>query len=237
MQSGSVEGIVLQKTNYGDNGIILKLLTENEGIKSFIFHGAKSKKKKGNLISPLAILNLRYQQKNQNSLPSVQDIDLALILKTTPTEPSKLGVVFFMNEVILQVTTDQEDNSDLFNFVRTALRILDSASNISNFPIKFLLHLTNQLGLGPNVEVDAKYFDLKEAAFVKHQPAHPVYIDKERTALILLLFHTALEAEDDLKISLEMRRKILEDVLNYYKMVQDGFKNLKCLEILELTFH
>lgn len=46
MQSASVEGIVLQKTSYGDNGLIVKLLTENEGIKSFIFHGARVKRRK-----------------------------------------------------------------------------------------------------------------------------------------------------------------------------------------------
>lgn len=142
-----------------------------------------------------------------------------------------------MNEVIRQVANDQEDNSDLFRFVKTALQTLDKSENISIFPIKFLLHLTHQLGLNPSIDSDAKYFDLKEASFVKNQPAHPIYLDQESTAHILQLLNSNLANHDDLKIPLMMRRKLLQDVLNYYKMVQDGFKDLKCLEILEFTFH
>ena len=64
MSKGTLEGIVLSKVDYSETSIILKLLTEKEGVKSFIFQGAKRKNKKGNIISPLAILSVEYYQRN-----------------------------------------------------------------------------------------------------------------------------------------------------------------------------
>ncbi len=94
MQSAVIEGIVLQKINYSETSIIVKLLTEHEGVKSFIFPGAKNKKKKGNLIAPLAILSLTYFQRNNNALATIQEIEPSVVFRDLPFNPYKPSLPF-----------------------------------------------------------------------------------------------------------------------------------------------
>ena len=60
MATGKTKGIVLRKVDYSETSIILSVLSPNDGVKSFIYQGAKRKKKKGNLITSLAQISIEY---------------------------------------------------------------------------------------------------------------------------------------------------------------------------------
>ena len=60
MATHITEGIVLQKTDYSETSLILKVLTKDKGLQSFIFQGAKRKNKNGQLVSPLSILSISF---------------------------------------------------------------------------------------------------------------------------------------------------------------------------------
>ena len=78
------EGIVLQKTDYSETSLILKILTEDKGLQSFIFQGAKRKNKKGQLVSPLSVLSITYFQRKESDLSKISSIELAAIYKNIP---------------------------------------------------------------------------------------------------------------------------------------------------------
>jgi len=237
MQSVVIEGIVLQKINYSETSIIVKLLTEHEGVKSFIFPGAKSKKKKGNLISPLAILSVTYFQRNSNSLATIQEIEPSIIFREIPFNPYKSSILFFMNEVLNNTVKEQEDNSELFQFLKSAIQILDLSNNIANFPIKFLLQLTKYLGFSPKINEDARYFDLREGCFVKNIPAHPLFVSEHLSKLLISFTINKLDDANDPNIDLITRRKLTGELINYYRLMFDNFKELQSLAVIEATFH
>jgi DNA repair protein RecO (recombination protein O) len=237
MQSVVVEGIVLQKVTYSETSVIIKLLTEHEGVKSFIFPGARSRKKKGNLVSPLAILSATYVQRKTNMLGNITDIEPAVVYREIPFNPYKSGILFFMNEILNNTVKEQEDNEELYQFVKNALQILDLSNSTSNFPIKFLIQLTKYLGFYPKVNTTPTYFDLREGIFSATLPAHPMYVSAPLSKLILEFSTCKLDGENDPQIDLETRRKITRELINYYRLMFDNFKDLQSMAVLETVMH
>ena len=237
MLAGTVEGIVLQKTDYADTSIILKLLTPSEGVKSFIFPGGKSKKKHGNTLIPLSSVLVSFTQKPNHNLASIKEIEPLVVLRDIPFNPYKSGILFFMNEVLNNTVKEQEDNEGLFHFVKNAVQILDLCDNTRNFPVLFLIQLTNYLGFYPKVNEGGKYFDLQEGTFVRYIPQHPMYVSEETSKVILELMPCKLDGSDPNTYPLAVRRKALYEMLNYYRILFDHFKDLESLHVLEATFH
>ena len=95
MSNRVVEGIVLQKVDYSETSLIVKVLTAEEGVLSFIYQGAKRKKKKGNLISPLAIINISYFNRADSAMGKITSVEPAVVYKDLAFNPYKSSILFF----------------------------------------------------------------------------------------------------------------------------------------------
>ncbi len=237
MAKSLIEGIVLRKTDYSETSVILQVLTPSEGIKSFIYQGAKRKNKKGNLISSLAIISIEYYQRGDSDLAKITSIEPALIYKTIPFDPYKSSILFFMNEVLNNTVREKEENAELYVFLKNILEVLDLSDAVANFPIKFLYRLTKYLGFYPNQVDDAVYFDLKECSFTKYKPNHSAYLSEKNSKLLIAFSGMNFDGINDPKIDLFTRRELVYDLLNYYNIVFDNFKPIQSLAVLETTFH
>jgi DNA repair protein RecO (recombination protein O) len=237
MLTGTVEGLVLQKTDYSDTSIIVKLLTASEGVKSFIFPGGKSKKKHGNTLIPLSLVSVSFTQKPNHNLASIKEIETSFVLRDIPFNPYKSCILFFMNEVLNNTVKEQEDNEGLYHFVKNAVQVLDLSTNTRNFPVLFLIQLTNYLGFYPKLTAGGKYFDLREGTFVPNTPNHPMYVPEQTSTVIRELMVCKLDGSDLNEYPLVARRKALYEMLNYYRLLFDHFKDLESLAVLEATFH
>ncbi|MFT4600631.1 MAG: DNA repair protein RecO (recombination protein O) [Arenicella sp.] len=234
--TGTLEGIVLQKTDYSETSLIIKLLTP-EGVQSFIFQGAKRKGKKGNLISPLAILSIEYYKRNDSTLGKISKVEPSIIFKEIPFNPFKSSIVFFMNEVLNKTIKEKDVDHDLYTFVRSILEILDLTTHSANFPIKFLYELTKYMGFYPQVDEGGCFLDLQEGRYVRHQPNHPFYLSIEKSALLLQFSGMNFDGKDDPNVTLKDRRELVYDLLNYYKVIFENFEDIQSLSVLEATFH
>ena len=229
-------GIVLQKIDYSETSLIVKVLTADYGLKSFIYQGAKRSKKKGQLVGPLSVLNISYFQRKESDLAKITTVELNLIFKNIPFNPIKCSVVFFINEILLKTVKEEEANAELFEFIKYTLQVLDAQTNISNLPIKFLLELLKHLGYYPIIEENAQFFDYLNGKLSKNQPNHPNYMSGENIDYLLKLFKSPL-TNQTLAIPSKNRHQILANLLDYYKVVLDDFKNLKSLDVLEAILH
>jgi DNA repair protein RecO (recombination protein O) len=236
MATYSTEGIVLQKVDYSETSLILKVLTIDHGLKSFIFQGAKRKNKKGQLVSPLSILSISYFQRKESDLGKISSIELAHIYKNIPFNPIKSSVIFFINEVLQKTIKEEESNSPLYIFIKNSLQILDVQTNISIFPIKFLLELLKHLGYYPIIENNALFFDFLNGKLTKNEPNHPNYMKPDSTQFLLQIMNSTLTSET-LLIPSKDRKKIIYGILDYYKTVLGDFKALKSLDVLDAILH
>lgn len=230
-------GIVLQKIDYSETSLILKVLTPDNGVQSFIFPGAKRKKKHGNLVHSMAILSLEYFQRKDSDLAKISGVEPAIVFQTLTFDPYKSSILFFMNEVLLHTLRDNERNDELYAFLENILQVLDHSDRIANFPAKFLYRLTRYLGFAPEENDDAVYLDLQECSFTKYRPNHNDYFDRETTSYLLALGRANFDGENDPQIPLAKRRQLVYDLLKYYHVVIDQFKPIQSLAILEATFH
>jgi len=232
MGTFDTEGIVLQKIDYSETSLIIKMYTLKKGLQSFIFQGAKRKNKKGQLVSSLAILSFTYFQRKDNELAKISGVELSNIYKNIPFDPIKSSVVFFINEVLLNTIKEEETNPELFLFIKHSLQVLDAQSNISLFPSKFLLELLKHLGYFPRIESNGCFFDYLNGKISKNQPNHPNYMDEKLTKSLLLIINEPL-THQNLHINYTERQMILNGLLDYYKAVLGEFKKLKSLDVLE----
>jgi len=231
------EGIVLQKTNYSETSLIVKVFTLDHGLQSFIYPGAKRKNKKGNLITPLAIIQLEYFYKTNSQLGKISTVEVEVMYKNIPFDPVKSSIVFFLNEVIHHTVKEEQYNPELYHFLKSAFQVLDLLDNSANFALQFLLEFTRHLGFFPRIEKEAKYFDLLEGKFTKYIPAHPNYIGAENSKLILAILGTKFDEKPELDLDTSKRRELTYDILKYYQIIFDNFYKIKSLPILEVTFH
>ena len=236
MATYTTEGIVLQKTDYSETSLIIKVLTQDKGLQSFIFQGAKRKNKNGQLVAPLSVLNITYFQRKESDLSKISNIELAIIFKDIPFNPIKSSIIFFMNEILQKTIKEEEINENLYFFLKHSLEVLDVQNQISNFPSLFLINLLKHLGYYPIIEENAQYFDFLNGKLTKNQPSHPNYISGEEMPFLNDLFGQDL-THQSIVIPTKIRHKILNGLLDYYKVILDDFKNLKSLEVLEAVLH
>ncbi len=237
MATHKTKGIVLRKVDYSETSLILTVLTPSEGTKSFIFRGAKRKNKKGNIISPLAIISIEYYQRNDSDLAKITAIESLVVYKTIPFDPYKSSIVFFMNEVLNNSLLENEENDELFNFLDNVLQVLDLSDHIANFPIKFLYRLTKYLGFYPHEVEGAVYLDLQECSYTKYEPNHSAFLSKRNSLLLLQFSGMKFDGKYDPEIDLQTRRELVYDLLKYYHVIFENFKPIQSLSVLEATFH
>ncbi|UKN00145.1 DNA repair protein RecO [Paracrocinitomix mangrovi] len=235
MSTHTTEGIVLQKTDYSESSLIIKLLTADEGVQSFIFQGAKRKNKKGNLISSMAVLSIEYYKRNDSHLAKITAIESAIVFKQIPFDPYRSSILFFMNEVLNQCIKEKEADRDLYTFVRSLVEILDYSENLNYFPIKFLYELTKYLGFYPQMDKNGKYFDIQEGKFVAYAPHHPFYLSEEKSNVLLTIAKTPFNESPNVKTNIAIRRELMNDLLKYYQVIFDHFEEIKSLAVLEAT--
>ncbi|MEX1001950.1 MAG: DNA repair protein RecO [Crocinitomicaceae bacterium] len=233
------EGIVLQKVDYSETSLIIKVLTAESGIQSFIFQGAKRKNKKGNLVSPMAVLSIEYSLRSDSELGKIRSIEPALVYKNIPFDPYRSTVLFFMNEIMNKVAKEHNADEELYAYVRSMLEMLDLSDHIANFPIKFLYSLTKHLGFYPRLDKKYEsgkftlYLDLQEGKYVTIIPNHPFYLSAEKSSLLLRLSGMNFDEKNDPDILPDTRRKLVYDLLKYYQIVFDNFGEVKSLSVLE----
>jgi DNA repair protein RecO (recombination protein O) len=237
MATAKTKGIVLRKVDYSESSIILSVLTPNDGVKSFIYQGAKRKKKKGNLITSLAQISIEYYQRNDSDLAKISSVEPTIIYKTIPFDPYKSSIVFFMNEVLNNTIRDNEKNSELYGFLENILQVLDLSDHVANYPIKFLYRLTQYLGFYPHEVESPVYLDLRECSYTKYEPNHGAYLSKRNSLLLLQFSGMKFDGINDPDIDLKTRRELVYDLLKYYHVIFENFKPIQSLAVLEATFH
>lgn len=236
MANFTTEGIVIHKINYSETSLIIKVLTKDKGLQSFIFQGAKRKGKKGHIIAPLSIININYFQRKDSELAKIREVELSVVYKDIPFNPIKSSIVFFINELLQNSVKEEEFNPQLYEFLKNVMQILDVHTELSNFPIKFMLALLGQIGYYPQFDNNGNYFDLINGKITNNEPNHPHYLNTDVTKCLIKINQHPLSENGEL-IPSTTKKDLMDGLLDYYKIKIDGFKPLKSLEIIEAVLN
>lgn len=230
-------GIILRTVKYSESSLILDMYTEENGRKSFIISGIRSKnaKTKAGLLQVMGLVEFVSYDKESSSLSRIKEIKADHLFHLLPFVAMRSCLGMFMMEVCAKSIKESETNKNLFNFLRSRLLLLDDKKmqKLSVFHITFLIDLSSHLGFGiqDNYSTQNRYFSLRDGSFAIMDYGHIYSLDeKTSTALSdILKFHPE-------KIPKTHRNIILEKLLQYYKYHIENFGNVKSLHVLRSVF-
>jgi len=235
----SSSAIVLSKVRYQDNDLIIKCLTRDLGVVSYMVKNISVSKKSKNKFAFFQLLNILDLETNFNpnrSIQYIKDLKIKYSFKSLHTNIYKSSVVMFLSEILSTIIHNEIEDVELFDFIENSLIWYDQSEDSSTFYLIFLMKITNYLGFYPDcTNMHYDYFNLEEGLFENSKNSkYVIYGDS------LVLFKTILGIKFDSNklpfIDKIKKKDILKNILIYYKLHVDGFKDPKSLKVLNQIF-
>lgn len=231
-------GIFLHAVKYAETSLIASIYTEAYGRQTFIINGVRNKNSsvKASVFQPLYLLDLEFYFKAGREIHRLKNARIASPYLNIPFDIRKSTQVLFLAEILYKCLREEEPNKELFNFLHSALTLLDlSDEGVSNFHIWFLFKLTRFLGINPSNENAgvSNFFDLQTALFVSHEPLHNQFTDKHITVLFSRLFNVDSASIEKLDYTQNERKLVLEKLLEFYQIHFGQLGEIKSLEVLK----
>jgi DNA repair protein RecO (recombination protein O) len=148
----------------------------------------------------------------------------------------KSCIAIFLNEVLYKSIKQQSAEENIFDFVFSAIEWLDhQTGNVANFHLLFLTRLTRYLGFYPDRALidNADYFDLKNGTFSKYKPDTVMYLSPPHTQNFSRLLKSSFDSMDELKLTNDERRYLIQKLMEYYALHIEGFGNIRSGDVLE----
>ncbi len=235
----TTKAIVLNSIKYNDTSLIVRCFTLTDGVKSYLLRGVLKSKKanvKAAYFQPLTLLEITANHTNKATLNSIKEVRLSSAYETLQVDFVKQTITFFLAEFLNSVLKEEEENEELFSFVATSLQWLDLHSGIANFHLVFLVKLTKYLGFYPdNSEKENSYFNLVEGRF-SSQNLSKNFIFGEDLKLFKKLLGINFDTIETLSLNVLGRQRLLQIIIEYYKLQMDSFKKPKSIQVLKELF-
>ncbi len=233
-------GIVIHSLKYSDNSTIVTIYTTQFGRTTYMVHAVNKKKSKfrASFLQPLSIVEMNVYHHPSKSIQTIKDINIVYPFTGIPYNPIKNSLALFIAEVLYRALKTSEPDDELFNFMQNSIQALDCCEEgLANFHLVFMMKLCRYLGFSPNREgINLKYFDLENGVFVAEKPLHKHFLDEETTFYFLKTLYTDYVEMKNIVLNRTIRLKIIESLIDYYKLHIPDFKGLKSLIILQELF-
>jgi DNA repair protein RecO (recombination protein O) len=235
------QGIVLSTINYSDKYILAPIYTNTFGRVTYMIPKTKGKSTKvhKSLFSPMSILDLEVDHQLSRDIQRIREAHNAYPLFSIPTNIIKTSIVFFLSDFLNKVLKDTDEHEIIFKYLSQSIQVLEeSQKGLANYHIVFILKLSRFLGFYPNFEDYDKgdIFDMLNGVFVKHQPLHKHFVNKNESETLALLARINYDNMHHFLLSRQDRTNIINRMLEYYRIHLHDFPALKSLDILHELF-
>lgn len=233
-------GIVLHSIKHTDSSSIITIYTQQFGRVSYMVHGANKKKSvvRAALLQPLSIVEMDVLHTPGRDIQRIKDIRMEHLFSSIPFDPLKNSLALFISEILYRTLRQTEPDESLFLFLENSIQQLDyCVAGIANFHLVFLLKLTRYLGFAPNRDEErTKYFDLMNGIFQQEKPLHTHYLLPETTEDLNLVLESDYASMQNMSFTRARRAKLLEGIIEYYKLHIAEFHGLHSLAVLQSLF-
>ncbi len=200
--------------------------------------GVKGKKAaiKPSHLLPLTLLEIDVYFQHGKTLQRIKDLKCTPILNALHFEMVKSSVGMFMAELTGKCLREEnEEDSNLFDFLFNAIQILDLTKEpVANFPAFFMIQLTKYLGFFPktNYSAENNSFSLHEGYFTPYVVSNPDSCSPELSAIISKLIEARFENLNEVQISHLQRMQLLDKLIRYFHLHLMVFGDLKSPRVL-----
>lgn len=233
-------GIILHSIKYSDSASIITVYTEQFGRASYMVHGINKKKSvcRPAMLQPLSLVEMDVFHTPGKELHRIKDLQMAYTFTRVPYNPIKNSLALFLSEMLFRTLRQTEPDENLFFYLENSIQQLDGCeAGLANFHLVFLLKLTRYLGFEPNSDEETfRYFDLMNGIFQNNKPLHVHYLTEEESVDFAALLHADYNTMHQLVFSRQKRIKLLESIVDYYRLHIPNFHGVHSLEVLQHLF-
>ncbi len=231
-------GILLHSVKYSDTSLIVKIFSSDFGLKSYIVNASRNKKSKikASLFQPLALVEIIVSNTEKAKLERISEINIITPYTNIPYNIIKSTITLFLNEILYRAIKEQQNDINLFEFIKNSLLLLDlKQENCSNFHVFFMIQLSRYLGFFPegSYSISSSIFDLQEGRFINHIPNHPFYLNEMLSNLFYQFITSEYNSIHKLKLDKMQRKALLKALIKFYQLHIASFGEIKSFEILE----
>lgn len=235
------EAIVIHSIKYGDNSLIVKLLSPG-GLHSYMARSVQGKASRtpASVFLPLALLHIEAGIKKQgNALQMLRSASFAQPLYQSYAQPLRQAIRMFYAEVSHEVLKHEQHHeyAEIYDFLRDRILQLEYTGQPDpGLPLFFMIQMTRLLGIGmpdENPYPDTFCFDIGDARFIHHPAGQPELLITGRPAQLLA---TLLREERCPAIyTRNERNELLQKLILYFQVhFHAGFR-IQSHEILSVV--
>lgn len=229
--------IVLHNIKYGDSKMIVDMFTRAHGRMSFVVSIPKSSKSKlrKQFFQPLSMLSLEYDYRPKVQLQKIRNVALFHPYSSLPFDIDKLTVGMFISEFLYHSLYGEQANEPMFDYISDSLLWFDgSPSPTANFHLVFMMRLSLFLGFYPNLDdfVPGCVFDLRSGSFSSVAPLYSDYLLPDEASQMSLMMRMNYSTMHLFKFTRAQRNRLLDVIVQYYRLHIPGFPEMKSLDVL-----
>lgn len=148
--SHNTPAIVLRSHPYGESDKIVSFFTQGFGKLTGIAKGAlRSRKRFVNSLEPISLVNLRFQERSHSNLVFILASDLSDGYRRLRSNLEHISHASYLVEITDGLTGERDENTALFEHLKTSLHYLDENGTSLRFLTSFELKLLKFAGYQP----------------------------------------------------------------------------------------
>ncbi|WP_290526569.1 DNA repair protein RecO [Alistipes sp.] len=241
MKSYKARGVVLHTLKYGDSSMVVHLLTDVGGRRSYMVQGVRSTRGRGSklaLFQPMFAVEFEGLESPRRQMDSFREIRSGAVLRSVPFDVRKSTIALFMAEVLYRLVRESEPNGPLFDFVWGSVGALDAMEEgVANFHLWFLANLSRFLGFYPgNAYTAGAFFDIREGLYTKTPPPHAGYMSGEHARTLDDFIRCDVRCLGEIGLNRRQRVGFLDALLVYYGYHLDAIRAVQSVKILQEVF-
>lgn len=242
MKTYKGRGIVLHTLKYGDSSLVVYLLTDVGGRRSFLVQGVRGRAGHGSklaLFQPVFPVEFEGLESNRMQMHRFKEVRAGFGLQNIPFDVRKSTIALFMAEVLYRLVRESEPNEPLFQFVWNSIGALDAMTDgVADFHLWFLANLSRFLGFCPgNDYVEGAWFDIREGLYTLLRPTHTGCMTQECTRLLGRLIGCDVRLLGTLGLNRTQRAEFLEAMLAYLGYHLEAVHAVQSVRILREVFY
>lgn len=241
MKTYKGRGIVLHTLKYGDTSMVVFLLTDVGGRRSYMVQGVRSRNGRGSkmaVFQPMFPVEFEGLESSHQQMHRFKEVRAGLALQGIPFDVRKSTMALFMAEVLYRLVRESEANEALFGFVWGSVEALDAMEEgVANFHLWFLANLSRFLGFCPgNDYMPGAWFDIHEGLYTPVRPLHTGVMTQECARMLHDMMECDVRHLGEIGLNRTQRVEFLNAVLVYFAYHLDAISAVQSVRILREVF-
>lgn len=232
---------MLHTLKYGDSSMVVFLLTDVGGRRSYMVQGVRSAKGRGSklaLFQPMFPVEFEGLESARRQMHRFREVRGGFLLQSLPFDVRKSTMALFMAEVLYRLVKESEPNGALFDFVWGCVGALDDLEEgVANFHLWFLANLSRFLGFCPgNDYAEGDWFDIREGLYTASCPVHPAAMSQQNARMLHEMMRCDVRRLARTELNRRERVAFLDAMLVYYGYHLDSMSAVQSVRILQEVF-